>query len=237
MRSRRPFSGSASRPPPWLRAAAPSWILICVALGACQTAPVHSSPPSPGAMSPISVAQRVQAAVDRTAGYELTVTGHNLVLPEWGGIDSGHLAVASRRHEVIGTVYRTGDGLYSVIYVHRMTYFRRATCPTYSLVSGGGALVFTAFTWSMTDAVARAGGLSIGRVSPGILVLNAHLSSLGKVAITVNRHTFLPVRLVSQVNLVSATVTRWTFSAWGRAPEVSAPPPPIAQAGPGGNPC
>ncbi len=207
-------------------------------LTACRSGLVQPSSSSQSLQSAVGVAARVQAAVDRTAGYDLTVMGHNLVLPEWGGIDSGHLSIASARRELTGTVYRTGDGLYSVVYIHHMTYFRRTTCPTYSLVPGGGSLVFTTFLWSMTDAVARARDVHItGVIDNRTLLLSAFLPSLGNVVITIDRYTFLPIQLMSQVNRLSGAVTRWTFSDWGHEPSVSAPAPPIAQAGPGGNPC
>lgn len=210
-------------------------VLLCLVAGACQ-----SSSPSPAVHrpNPLGFAREVQAAVDHAKGYELTIAGHNLVLPRWGGVDDGTLRIAIRGPRLEGVVHRTGDGTYAVRYVLGQSYFRRYTCSRYSRVPGGGHDVFTMFLWSETNAIGNAHDVGLGGDSPpGTLLLKASLTSLGPVTITVNRSTLLPTRLVTEGKVTSGSVSQWTFSHWGQVPDVSAPEGPTADQGPGGNPC
>src|SRR2546426_7533122 len=81
--------------------------------------------------------QRAQHAVQGAGSYRVTVSGHNAVLPHWGGIDGGTVAVGTNGPLASATLDRTGDGQYTMLFVNNETLFRRSTCDHFSRVPGG----------------------------------------------------------------------------------------------------
>lgn len=90
--------------------------------GGGATATSLGAPGRPGAATTQSAVRagealrRGQDAIDTARGYHVEVAGHNIVLPRWGAIDSASLDVATDGPAASGTVERTGDGLYNIIF-------------------------------------------------------------------------------------------------------------------------
>ena len=131
-----------------------------------------------GTLSATSLLAGAQRAVDRAGSFELAVQGRNYVLPQWGGVDGGTVAV-TRGGDVTATLTRTGDGLYTMIFVNKQTYFERSTCSHWQRVPGGGATVLSPFLWSTTSPLSPASQGSILSETAGTAVVSATISSLG----------------------------------------------------------
>jgi hypothetical protein len=193
-----------------------------------------------GTLSATSLLAAAQLAVDHAASFEIAVQGHNYVLPQWGGVDGGTITV-TRGGDVTATLTRTGDGLYTMIFVNKQTYFERSTCSHWLRVPGGGSTVLMPFLWSTTSPLSSASQGSILSETAGTAVVSATISSLGAgtATIWIARASSLPMKVTwtASASADSGSTTSWSFSDWGTSAAVSAPSGSPADNGPGGNPC
>jgi hypothetical protein len=157
-----------------------------------------------------------------------------------GGVDGGTVAV-TRGGDVTATLTRTGDGLYTMIFVNKQTYFERSTCSHWQRVPGGGATLLSPFLCSTTFPLSSASQASIVSETAAVAVLSATISSLGAgtAAIWIARASSLPMKVTwtASASADSGSTTSWSFSDWGTSAAVSAPSGSPADNGPGGNPC
>jgi hypothetical protein len=184
-------------------------------------------------LSPDEVLVRVQGALSQKGSYRLEVRGQNLVLPRWGGIDSGTVDVRLDGSAASADLERTGDGQYKIVLVDGQTYFQRSTCPSFTRVPGGGAEVLKPFV--LSDLVDPQHFNPIGVIDPPP-VIGLRTPELGRIALELDPESFLPVRL-SKNNNQSSGSSEWEFSYWGERVSVDAPSGDVADNGPGGNPC
>jgi hypothetical protein len=184
-------------------------------------------------LSPDEVLVRVQRAIERKGSYRVAVTGHNLVLPRWGGIDSGTVDVRVEGSAASADVERTGDGHYKIMLIDGQTFFQRRTCPSFTRVPGGGPEVLKPFV--LSDLIDPRHFNPIGVIDPPA-VIEVRTPELGRVALELDPESFLPVRLAKNNNQPDGS-SEWQFSNWGEPVGVDAPSGDIADNGPGGNPC
>lgn len=245
--SLRPVTASGSmtwRP----TALAPRWALrrAIAALTAVWIAGCGGGPPPPGptpfprcpaslsgTASAGEILAAAQSALDCSGGYRVTIHGHNLVLPLWGGIDDG-IVVVNSQSQARASVQRTGDGPYSLVHVDGQTAFRRVTCDHWARRSGGGGDVLTPFLWPRTRALVSASGPQVVLRGSQRVEVSATLQFLGPVLLTVDVSTARPLQLTASGPDMT---TAWTFDAWGGSPEVTWPAHSLPDQGPGGNPC
>lgn len=221
----------------WLSIAA----LVAMWVAGCGGGPPPprptSSPRCPGSLPSAASAGEIlaaaQSAVDCSGGYRVTIHGHNLILPLWGGIDDA-IVLVNTQPQARASVRRTGDGAYSLVYVEGQTAFRRDTCDHWARRSGGGGDVLTPFLWHTTRALVSATGPQVVSREPGRVEVSATLRFLGPVLLSVEVATARPVQLIASGPDMDTT---WTFDAWGTPPAVTWPPGPLPDQGPGGNPC
>jgi hypothetical protein len=178
----------------------------------------------------------VQEAVACSGGYRVVVTGHNLVLPDWGGIDSATVDVSTVDHVAAVNLERTGDGTYALLLINGQTYFKRSTCDHFARVNGGGATVLEPFLLGMSGVLQSDPGASARVLPDGTISVGATLKDVGPAKLTVDPSTDRPVQLSAE-KPNSGTVTNWTFTAWNSQPKVQAPAGQAPDQGPGGNPC
>lgn len=188
--------------------------------------------------TPEAIMGCVERAVAGSGGYRITITGQNLVLPEWGGIDSGTIDVGTDGTVVRGDVERTGDGPYSLVSLGGETFFQRGTCDHMARVPGGGAAVVTPFLLGTSGALSRATNVRFGGTAyKDFIAVRANVEDLGDVLIQLDTSTYLPFRLVKEPGPNGGSQFQWLFSDWGQAPSVSRPAGTPPDQGPGGNPC
>jgi hypothetical protein len=220
------------------------FVVLATACGGNGPQTPTPSPPTgcPGALPQINllataaVLQAVHAAISCANGYTVTVSGHNLVLPQWGGIDTAKVDVGAQGQVATADVLRTGDGPYFVVFVGGATYFKRSTCDHFTRIPGGGADVLAPFLWSRSDTFqGGAEGDVATRSSDGTLRVGAQVGHVGPVTLTVDPSTARPLQLTGKAQV--GTTTTWLFGGWGTTPKISAPTGSIAERGPGGNPC
>ena len=233
-------------------ASAAAVALAAVACSACSQTSPPSQPVTSGAasqatstsaagtLSASGLLAAAQQAVDRAGSFELAVQGHNYVLPQWGGVDGGTVIV-TRGGEALATLTRTGDGLYTMIFVDKQTYFERSACSHWLRVPDGGPTVLSPFLWSTTSPLSSASQASIVSETAAVAVVSATIGSLGAGTATmwIARASSLPTRMAwtTSASAGSGSTTSWSFSDWGTSAAVSAPSGSPADNGPGGNPC
>lgn len=223
-----------------MKQAARGLILLAVFAAACSKG--ASSAPTPTAASPATspetVLQRAEAAIQRASGYTIGVTGHNFVLPRWGGVDHGTVEVGSNGPVASARLQRTGDGEYQMILVDGQTFFQRSTCSHDTRVPGGGADVFAPFLIATNGYLANASSLTLTRSDDGRLArLAGRLGDLGDGVIEIDTATYLPTTLSTTADTASGSQTTWRFTKWGQAPTITAPSGNVLDNGPGGDPC
>jgi hypothetical protein len=186
-------------------------------------------------LSTDEILSRVQRAMAEKGSYHAFVVGQNLVLPRWGGVDSGSVDVKLDGSAASASMQRAGDGLYAIILVDGQTYFHRSTCPSFTRVPGGGAEVLTPFILSdLTGSDRRT--VPIGIVGNPAFV-DATTPQLGHVVLELDPESFLPLRLGRHDNNQQDGSSTWEFSSWGEGVHVERPSGDIPDRGPGGNPC
>jgi hypothetical protein len=238
--------------------AVPLLLLIAALNGACEnqvrtSSPAASTPaasvtiPSsrgdqvPGS-SPAETLDRAQQAVEKAGSYRVSFTGHNLVLPRWGGVEAGELRIseeAGRLPLLAGRVERTGDGFYDVRFTEGVTFFQRSSCPQLTRVPGGGNQVFQPFLLGTTRALATAKNPEFAATTTQRVVpVKAEMPPpLGTVVIELDRDTYLPARLVKDRDPRNGSESIWTFGGWGEPLERPGTPLDVRERGPGGQPC
>ncbi|MGD1053328.1 MAG: hypothetical protein ABR950_05805 [Candidatus Dormibacteria bacterium] len=204
-------------------------------------APCPATPTSAGgSVSATSLLAAAQQAVDCERSFELTVQGHDYVLPQWGGVDGG-MVLVTQDGEVLATLTRTGDGLYTMYLVNSQTYFERSTCSHWLRVPGGGSTVLRPFLWSTTSPLSSASQPSIVSETSAVAVVSATIAALGAgtATIWITRATDLPTKMTwtASASAGSGATTAWSFSGWGTGIEVSEQLGSPSDDGPGGNPC
>jgi hypothetical protein len=182
----------------------------------------------------------VQAAVSSYPGFTLEMQGHNLVLPQWGGISGpSRFEVNMLEHMVRGTITRTGepDAAYEIRYVAREAFFKRSTCSEWFRLPGAGAGlfqgVFDLWHTGIPDAP-----LERVRSEGTVDFFEGVLAGFGEVELAVDRGTGLPGVVRSDDDKRSdGAVFDVYFRGWGEVPQVEPPSGSIADRGPGGVPC
>ncbi len=212
--------------------AAAAAALLLAAIVACGGSS-GLAPSSPG-----EALERARRAAENAGGYKVSVQGHDLVLPQWGGVDSGTVEVGVDQSVARADLYRTGDGPYAMILVGGETFFQRTTCDHFARVPGGGLDVLRPFLWTESGLPATLSDpqYSAGASGDRIVVL-ADSELLGAVQIELERESYLPLRLLRADDGNGRGETEWLFSDWGSLPSVSKPAGEIGDQGPGGNPC
>jgi len=193
-----------------------------------------------GTLTASRVLASAQQAVDRAGSFRITVQGHNFVLPQWGGIDGGTVTV-THGGDVTAQLDRTGDGLYSMIFVNKQTFFERSTCSHWTRVPGGGATVLVPFLWSTADVLGSASPALIVSQTGTVVVVDTTIAALGPgtATITIARATSLPMKATwtSSDYSDNGSHLSWSFSDWGTTATVRPPGGSPSDNGPGGNPC
>lgn len=221
-------------------------LLIGIALAAGGVALLACSPrePSPEPLdgpatwnsSAADLAFHIQRALDAKGHYVLTVDHHNLVLPQWGGVDAGVVGVSP--DVVVAELARTGDGRYSMVRTDRETYFKRETCGEWARVPGGVSDVLTPFVLIGNQGIAEARGLQL---LPGRTAIGLELPVAGRVTLRYDVQTYLPVEIWALDEAATARRLLWTFDYDSPPPAIQGPTEDGRQRaperGPGGNPC
>lgn len=186
--------------------------------------------------STVDILQLSQDAVQEAGSYRIEVSGHNLVLPQWGGVDSGEVFVDPVSGTVFAELERTGDGMYQIVFIDGEAVFKRSTCDHFQGVPGGGADVLKAFIWSDAGILSSISEpeYAVGAGTDRTVIL-AETESLGAVQIDLDRDTNLPIRLLKTGDPGSAS--EWQFGDWGTSVRADKPEGPLEDRGPGGNPC
>jgi hypothetical protein len=197
--------------------------------------PEDINPYDPRADAPAEVLTRSNRALIGYQGYAISVSATNFVLPQWGGSDSGTVRVGNFPAAADASLYRTGDGPYSMRYVDSATYFQRETCDHFARVPGGGRETMLPFLWGETKALQNATNPVWVENGDGPPTIEADVQYVGRVQVEVDQKEYLPVRMMMPV-AGSAPVV-WEFGEWGDAPVVEAPSGEVPDRGPGGNPC
>jgi hypothetical protein len=210
-----------------------------LALLACSARDGSSEPldgPATWNSSAADLAGHIQRALDAKGHYVLTVDQQNLVLPQWGGVDGGVVAVGA--DAVLAELIRTGDGPYAMLRANGETYFKRETCTEWARVPGGGAGVLAPFVLIGNDGIAGAKGLQL---LPGRTALALELPDAGKVTLRYDVQTYLPLELWALNEAGTARRLLWTFEYDTPAPALEGPTEAgrerAPDRGPGGNPC
>lgn len=205
--------------------------IIVLLLAACG----GSSPPAPASSAQEALA-RAEDRLDSAGGYRVEMSGRNLVLPRWGGIDAATLDVNSEGPVATGTLRRTGDGPYAIVFAGGQTYFRRATCDHFARIPGGGADVLRPLFGPGTDILRDAEDARyLDDAGEGKLAIEATTPGLGDVRIELDAGSYRPLRIAQQQGSAAGAV--FTFSRWGVRPDVQSPTGTTLDQGPGGNPC
>ena len=185
------------------------------------------------------LADRIQRAIDAEGAYTISARQENFVLPQWGGADSGTVAVGREdgRVTAAANLFRTGDGEYSLWLRSGQTFFKRSTCDALARVPGGGGEVLSPFVFLGNDRIRGATGL---KAATGRTTLILVLDGLGETEISFRPGTFLPNQLSSRTATNNGKPLVWTFEKWGEQPKSSLSSEAFSKAydrGPGGNPC
>ncbi len=182
----------------------------------------------------------VQAAVSSYPGFALSMLGHNLVLPQWGGIDGpSRFEVNMLEHMVRGSITRTGepDATYEIRYVEREAFFKRSTCDRWFRVPGGGAGLFLG-VFDLWHAGFADAPLERVRSEGPVDVFSGELAGFGPVVLRVDRGSGLPGLISSDDGKRSdGAIFDVSFRDWGEGPQVEPPRGSIEDRGPGGVPC
>lgn len=221
---------------------------VLVVAGCSDRERPPASPPATGANTPgtaasvpsdpAAILRLAQAAVDHAGGYRVEVTARNFVLPQWGGSDSGEVHVGKDGRSARAVLSRAGEGgPYTLSLIGGQTYFKRATCPTWSRVPGGGADVLAPFLLVRERLLERAESPALGTVAPGELAVVANLPGIGVSTVYIDPATMRPRRILLESTSSSATRLNLGFSEWGQDAPVEKPFGAIPDRGPGGNPC
>jgi len=204
--------------------------IMALLLAACG----GSNQPAPASSAHEALA-RAEDGLDSAGGYRVEVHAHNLVLPRWGGIDAATLDVGADGPVATGTLQRTGDGPYTVIFADGQTYFRRATCDHFARIPGGGPDVLQPLFLPGTGILQDAEDARYVDDAGGKLAIDATLSGLGDVRIELDAVSYRPLRIAQQQGSAAGAV--FAFSRWGVRPDVQPPAGTTPDQGPGGNPC
>ncbi|MBI2765761.1 MAG: hypothetical protein HYX53_07605 [Chloroflexi bacterium] len=180
------------------------------------------------------VLARAQAALDAAGAYTIDVTATNFVLPQWGGSDGGVVEVNAAIPVARARLKRTGEGSYTVLLVDNQTFFERTTCETFARIPGGGRNVLEPFIIARNGRLASAQAVQPPLTSAAGIIVAANLEWLGPVTITLDAATMLPLTIEQQSAAPHAV---WAFRDWGKSVDVERPAGPIADRGPGGDPC
>jgi hypothetical protein len=198
------------------------------------------SPSATGTASATNLLAAAQRAVDCERSFVVAVRGHNYVLPQWGGVDGGTVTV-TQDGEVLATLTRTGDGLYTMYLVSDQTYFERSTCSHWQRVPGGGSTVLSPFLWSTTSPLASASHAVVVSATSGVAAVSATITALGDgtATIWIARATDLPMTMTwtSSASDGNGGTTSWSFSNWGIGLAIAEQLGSPSDGGPGGNPC
>jgi hypothetical protein len=185
------------------------------------------------------VAERIQAAVDASGGYTLTIEQTNFVLPQWGGSDGGTVIIVSggNGYAARAQLRRTGDGDYTIVRppardTAAETLFKRSTCDTWARIPGGGPQVLSPFAFPGTN---RIGNGNDAKLETGAS-LSLTVDGIGQVTITFDPGSFLPLQLSSGTATGNGKPLTWKFADWGKAADIPAVKADYDR-GPGGNPC
>lgn len=211
----------------------------CVALIACsprEPSPEPLDGPATWNSSAADLASQIQRALDAKGHYVLTVDQHNVVLPQWGGVDAGVVGVSA--DVVVAELARTGDGRYSMVRANGETYFKRETCSDWARVPGGGAGVLSPFVLTGNDGIAKAKRLQL---LPGRTAIGLELPAAGSVILRYDVQTYLPLEIWALDAAGTARRLLWTFDYDSPPPAFEGPTEAGRQQapdrGPGGNPC
>ena len=194
--------------------------------------------PDPRKDPPAEVLKRANRAMTGKSGYSIAVTASNFGLPQWGGTDSGTVAIGVYPARVEAALARTGDGQYAMRYADDETFFQRSTCDHFARVPGGGRDTMLPFLWTETKFLQNAGNpVYVPTGGPeGPVIIEANVEYVGRAQVTIDRETYLPVELRRPANVSGGEVI-WRFGDWGVAPDVMRPEGEVPDQGPGGNPC
>lgn len=208
-------------------------VVTLVLVGGGTDEPVPSTPTlSPTLATDLQTALgQVQNAIDRQDSYTVTVVGHNLVLPQWGGAELGTVKVAKRGAEAWATLGRTGEqnATYAITLVDGQTFFKRSTCNETFRVPGGSGAVLGPFLLHTTLSLLNA--QSPVRTTSGF---EATFDTIGHVRIEIDPRTNLPARIYRAG--VGESLD-WLFSDWGKTTVDVSAPSNVQDRGPGGDPC
>lgn len=179
-----------------------------------------------------------QQAMDCAASYKIKVQGHNFVLPQWGGVDSGTVAVA-QDGTVTAKLDRTGDGVYSMVFINNQTYFQRTSCPFWQRVPGGGSTVLSPFLLAKNDSLTSASQATIVSKTNSRVVVSAEIDSIGPGAttVTIAIPSGLPTTITWKSSADNGSNLTWYFTSWEATSAALPPPGSPSDQGPGGNPC
>ncbi len=215
----------------------PAALVLALALAACGGDSDDAGPSNPSTTpsTPAEWLARAQGAIDSATGYRVEMTGHNMVLPQWGGIDAATLDIGRGGETATGTLERTGDGTYAVVFRDDQTYFKRSTCDHYARIPGGGPDVLKPFLWARTGALEAARDAQFGPAYEFGPVMEVALADLGRVRIELDEATSLPRRMAQTAD--AAGGGEFAFSRWDQTPTVPPAPAGAPDQGPGGNPC
>ena len=206
--------------------------LLVLLNAGCDDGATGSATPAPPANQ---VMRRVRDAVSETAGYRIVVEGHNFVLPQWGGVDGGEVAVRLEDGAARATLTRTGDGQYEMVRYGDQTYVQRSTCAYWQRVPGGGANVLAPFVLS-DSGVLSATVVSVSTQTPDVLTIGGEFPDIGVATLEVDATSYLP-RTLTKSRDDSGSETAWTFDMWDVAPDITSSADSPPDQGPGGNPC
>ncbi len=215
--------------------------MLAAATQACGGDGERSLPtkaPNEGVERPENWLIRAQDALAELDGYTITVTGHNLVLPQWGGIDSGKIEISTDGPRARAELLRTGDGDYTMIWADAQTFFQRSTCDRVARVPGGGVETLLPFLWTERKILETAENPRYaGSTAEEHVSMLMKLQYLGEVRVDFDPVTDLPSGLFIFPDPVSNTETAWRFGDFESKPEIEKPAGDITDQGPGGNPC
>lgn len=185
------------------------------------------------AADPQSALAQVQAAIDQRDSYTITVNQRSLVLPHWGGAESGRVKVAKRGAEASATLGRSGEpnATYVITLVNGQTYFKRSTCNETFRVPGGSGDVLAPFL--LHGALSMRNAQSPARTASGF---EAAFDGIGRVSIDIDPRTNLPTR-IARAGAGAGEPLDWTFSDWGKTTVDISAPADVRDRGPGGDPC
>ncbi len=232
----------------WILAvlAAVAVLLVSAACGSGKSSSKRT--PTPGASSiagttatgtvtPADALQRTEQTL--AAGYTITVTASNFLLPQWGGSDSGTVQVGKDGKSAVARLRRTGeDSYYDIRYVDGQTFFKRGTCDTWARVPGGGADVLKPFLLTASHVLTTVQDPKFIEAD-NRLVADATVDGLGRSLIQMEPKTYELVTIVfgDQPDNAGHRGFTFDFSDVGKPLTVEKPSGDVPDRGPGGAPC